>query len=498
MSLLRGSLGSLKQFSVGGCGSRLSINRCLTGASSRRLYNTSMVLFNEEKKKKPGYQSILNDELLSKAGVDTNEPVKKDGSSTGSSANSSSSSAEEASKSELNEELKSKYEQQRRQQSKRKHVTSTDLKRERWANIFYIVSFGSILGGTLYLSRNWEEDEKEFYDESGNGYTPGLMFNRFKKRFDSVFSLFSEPAYEELLPPPPPEPYRRPLTLVLTLDDLLVHSEWSSSKGWKTAKRPGLDYFLGYLSQYYEIVIFSSNYMMYSEKTIQKLDPYHAFVSFALFKESCRYKDGKVIKDLSLMNRDLKKMVLVDVDPAAYSLQPENAIPMDPWDGKPDDKLIKLIPFLEYLATQPLSDVRPILNSFKDKKKIPEEFLERENLLRKNFEKEFKEQQVSNSSDWASKFLGLPTAQQRGSIPKMPLDIIREEGQKQYLQFQKYLKENGEKLLEEEKQKEKEFLSENKFTLEKLLVEGMPSPEEVAKQQAAKLATSDDQKGTTS
>lgn len=28
--------------------------------------------------------------------------------------------------------------------------------------------------------------------------------------------------------------------------------------GWRTAKRPGVDYFLAYLSQFYEIVLFTS------------------------------------------------------------------------------------------------------------------------------------------------------------------------------------------------------------------------------------------------
>ena len=65
---------------------------------------------------------------------------------------------------------------------------------------------------------------------------------------------FNEPAFEKLLPPPAPEPYRRPYTLLLDLDELLIHSEWTREHGWRTAKRPGLDYFLGYLSQYYEVL----------------------------------------------------------------------------------------------------------------------------------------------------------------------------------------------------------------------------------------------------
>ena len=82
------------------------------------------------------------------------------------------------------------------------------------------------------------------------------MYDRMSKRLASLFTFFSEPAFENLLPPPPPEQYRRPLTLVLTLDDLLIHSNWDTQHGWRTGKRPGLDYFLGYLSQYYEIVVF--------------------------------------------------------------------------------------------------------------------------------------------------------------------------------------------------------------------------------------------------
>lgn len=38
------------------------------------------------------------------------------------------------------------------------------------------------------------------------------MYDRMSKRLASLFTFFSEPAFENLLPPPPPEQYRRPLT----------------------------------------------------------------------------------------------------------------------------------------------------------------------------------------------------------------------------------------------------------------------------------------------
>ena len=78
-----------------------------------------------------------------------------------------------------------------------------------------------------------------------------------------------------------PPPHQKPYTLLLSLDDLLVTSTWDVSSsivlfvlfftlfvlitsqrqhGWRTAKRPGVDYFIAYLSQFYEIVIFTTQH----------------------------------------------------------------------------------------------------------------------------------------------------------------------------------------------------------------------------------------------
>ena len=93
--------------------------------------------------------------------------------------------------------------------------------------------------------------------------------------------------WQELLPPMLPPPHQKPYTLLLSIDDLLVTSTWDVSsvafsgvslsstpfslqsranhhlqrqRGWRTAKRPGVDYFIAYLSQFYEIVIFTTQH----------------------------------------------------------------------------------------------------------------------------------------------------------------------------------------------------------------------------------------------
>lgn len=82
-------------------------------------------------------------------------------------------------------------------------------------------------------------------------------FHRCKTRVSDLADFLNKPAWDPLLPPPLPPSHQRPYTLVIELDDLLVHSNWTREHGWRTAKRPGIEEFLGYLSQFYEIVIFT-------------------------------------------------------------------------------------------------------------------------------------------------------------------------------------------------------------------------------------------------
>lgn len=427
---------------------------------------TSLMQKKQEGGKDEKPQSILNDDLLAKAGFDLEDAAAQQQQKSQEETTESSKNATGAGESGRSDEKK----------KRRKRQTSTDIKRERYANWFYIFSFASMGGIGLYMTRDWEnEDPKEMRQGVDNGYTPQLMYQRFKARIHNMFSYFQEPPFPDLLPPPPPPPYQRPLTLVITLEDFLVHSEWSQKYGWRTAKRPGCDYFLGYLSQYYEIVLFSSNYMMYSDKICEKLDPIHAFISYNLFKEHCVYKDGIHIKDIAKMNRDVGKVVMIDTDPNAYKLQPENAIPAKPWDGTPDDGLLQLIPFLEYLATQQVNDVRPILSSFQDKTKIPVEFTQRVEKLKNKF---FKDHRAKSEGNWALKLLGVsPSA----SSVKFPLDLIREEGEKNYIRFIQLIEEEKEKIRIQQEQ-----MGGQTFTLKDYVEGNIPSPEEQVKMQLEK------------
>lgn len=456
----------------------------------------AMRFYSEKKddaKKQQAPKSLLTDDVLEKAGMEVPKDQQANKASASetegqTSAEAVKDGAESANETQPSEEEFAGASEEQKQRwkgtaKKSTYKSSTDIKREKRSNLFYVGMLGAVVGGALYLGRDWDDEkEQERHKDVPNGYDPASIYGRMKARFNDVFFQFNEPVFEKLLHDPLPEPYGRPLTLVLGLEDLLVHSEWTREHGWRTAKRPGLDYFLGYLSQYYEIVIFSSAYMSYSEKVVEKLDPYRATITQALFREATRYQDGKIIKDMSNLNRDLSKVILVDTNPDAWSLQPDNAVAMDPWLGDAKDKdLVRLIPFLEWVATQPVKDVRPILKSFQGTN-VPAEYAKREAIARAQFEKEWREQQ--KGGDWAASFLGIKP--QTPPTPKMPQDYIREQGQKGYEEFRKYIQEHGAKLLEEEKQREKEIVNEHQFTLNKVVTKGMPNAEEIAALQAQK------------
>jgi import inner membrane translocase subunit TIM50 len=89
--------------------------------------------------------------------------------------------------------------------------------------------------------------------------------------------------------------FERPYTLCISLEDMLVHSEWSREQGWRVAKRPGVDYFLRYLSQYYELVLFTTVPFGIGEPLVRKLDPFR-FIVWPLYREATKYKDGEVVK----------------------------------------------------------------------------------------------------------------------------------------------------------------------------------------------------------
>ncbi|KAL8833862.1 MAG: hypothetical protein Q9176_007780 [Flavoplaca citrina] len=353
------------------------------------------------------------------------------------------------------------------------NITSMERRRNRFANYMYATLLGLSVFGTVYLGRNWEsEEEEKKHPNAPSGWGFGLFYNRASARLADVLDYYNEPAFAKLLPNPDPA-WERPYTLVLSLEDLLVHNQWTREHGWRIAKRPGVDYFLRYLSQYYELVIFTSLPSMTGDPIIRKLDPYRV-VMWPLFREATRYKNGEYIKDLDYLNRPLSRTILLDTHAAHASLQPNNAIILPKWQGSPNDtELVSFIPFLEYIASMGFTDVRDVLKSFAGTH-IPTEYSKRESIAKERMQKQFAEEnkkgkRKSGSGGGLLGAFGGGSAGMMGGEESLSegfekgktyMDQVRERGQRQYEVLEKEIRENGEKWLKEMAAEEKKMQEE--------------------------------------
>lgn len=119
--------------------------------------------------------------------------------------------------------------------------------------------------------------------------------------------------------------HRHVRTLVLDLDDLLVHSDWTRGRGWRTFKRPGAEDFLKQMAQLYEIVVYTHALPTYADPILDRLDP-SRYIVYRLYRDSTLYQHGHHVRDLSKLNRDMSKVLFVTSDPKACKLHPNNAV----------------------------------------------------------------------------------------------------------------------------------------------------------------------------
>ena len=166
--------------------------------------------------------------------------------------------------------------------------------------------------------------------------------------------------------------------LILDLDETLVHSSFhplffnneviqpdiffkilfeNKSHDVYVLKRPYIKEFLNKMNKIFTLYIFTASIKEYANPLLQKLDK-HKLISKKLFRENCTLsQDNKYIKDLSILNENLKNVILLDNNPNSYRFNKCNGLPIKTWHfDKTDKELIKIIPFLTFLSM--VDDVR--------------------------------------------------------------------------------------------------------------------------------------------
>lgn len=165
------------------------------------------------------------------------------------------------------------------------------------------------------------------------------------------------------------------VSLVLDLDETLVHASFERPEIYDfeitvkynntdtvvyVQKRPGVDQFIRAVAWEFDVFIFTASMAEYAVPVVQRILPCFP-AERILTRPYCRLIDGLLVKDLSIFQRDLSRMILVDNSEQSFYLQPANGILVTSFVGDyRDDVLLgKLLPFLRDVATEP--DVRRVL-----------------------------------------------------------------------------------------------------------------------------------------
>ena len=187
-----------------------------------------------------------------------------------------------------------------------------------------------------------------------------------------------------------PEKTSNKKTLVLDLDETLVHSVGgmengeggepqhdfiiqipqsnNSSHDVHVMVRPHVEEFLQRMSKRFELVIFTASISKYANPLLNIVDKM-GYVPFRLFREHCTLINTAFVKDLNLLGRDAKDLIILDNNPTAYSLNHYNGFPIKSWfDDKNDDELLKICPILEFLSYVP--DVREYIKKIVVQNKV--------------------------------------------------------------------------------------------------------------------------------
>lgn len=227
-------------------------------------------------------------------------------------------------------------------------------------------------------NRRKKERRAELSPSSNAGWTrdngqPTLAATTLKSPTSPASSSLRMTKYPRAIAPPRPLiPRRQPSysslhssrsssrlaqkTLVIDLDETLIHSlakggrmssghmvevKLSNNVGLGGAalgpqhpilyyvhKRPHCDDFLRNVCKWYNLVVFTASVQEYADPVIDWLEQERKYFSERYYRQHCTFRNGAYIKDLSSVEPDLSKIMILDNSPLSYIFH--EGMPGDP------------------------------------------------------------------------------------------------------------------------------------------------------------------------
>ena len=130
--------------------------------------------------------------------------------------------------------------------------------------------------------------------------------------------------------------------------------------------RPGCVQFIETMAKYYEIVIFTAALQEYADQVIDQIDV-GKNIKYRLYRQHTSQNGPFLVKDLSLLGRDVNRTIIIDNISDNFILQPDNGIFISTWyDDMRDRFLDEITPLLKEIVDKKVPDVRKALRQYRD------------------------------------------------------------------------------------------------------------------------------------
>jgi len=233
----------------------------------------------------------------------------------------------------------------------------------RFIDIFlYTILFGELEINKQKMQKNLEANN-----------TKKDRNKRSKKNLYSGSALFNN--VKDTAPYLPEIDKKYKFTLVLDMDETLVHFFFTHMNGMFFV-RPYCFDFLNELNNYYEIVTFTAGIKDYADNILNLLDINDNIIKYRLYRSHVTSAPFSSYKDLKLLGRDLKKIIIIDNLRENFRLQPDNGLFIKTWTSDVNDTQFKdLLNILKFIAINNVDDVRPIIQRINERIKISGELI---------------------------------------------------------------------------------------------------------------------------
>ena len=157
-------------------------------------------------------------------------------------------------------------------------------------------------------------------------------------------------------------PLMKKYSLILSLDKTL---SYKNNKTNAIILRNGLFSFLSTIKPFFELILFSIDSQDVSYPIINMIENDKKYFDYKFYKDHCVLYKNNLIKDLTLIGRDLSKIIIVDNNETCFELNKENGIKISSFYGdNNDNKLFELKNILKEIYFKNYNDVRLALKEF--------------------------------------------------------------------------------------------------------------------------------------